>query len=236
MADRNRIVALIDMDCFYVQCEQRLEPDKWLKPCVVAQYNNWQGGGIIAVNYEARSFGIKRGMMGDKAKQLCPELHIFRVPDENGKAKLDKYRDASSEVFQAIADFIEEQEKTMGISNLVILERASVDEAFLDLTQMIDAKPLMLPELEDLTFFNTKLELNDQSLDDWFSRFEHGIDGRQDDIRLVMAALFVGQIRQKILERTEFKCSAGISHNKMLSKLACGLNKPNAQTILPMMA
>lgn len=43
MADRNRIVALIDMDCFYVQCEQRLEPDKWLKPCVVAQYNNWQG-------------------------------------------------------------------------------------------------------------------------------------------------------------------------------------------------
>ena len=50
-------------------------------------------------------------MMGDQAKKLCPELHIFRVPDENGKAKLDKYRDASAEVFQVISDFIEKQEK-----------------------------------------------------------------------------------------------------------------------------
>mgnify|MGYP002714355478 FL=1 len=43
MSNCNRIIALIDMDCFYVQCEQRLEPDKWLKPCAVAQYNNWKG-------------------------------------------------------------------------------------------------------------------------------------------------------------------------------------------------
>nr|XP_027193670.1 DNA polymerase eta-like [Dermatophagoides pteronyssinus] len=239
MGDRNRIVVLIDMDCFYVQCEQRLESDKWLKPCVVAQYNNWQGGGIIAVNYEARAYGIKRGMMGDQAKKLCPELHIFRVPDENGKAKLDKYRDASAEVFQVISDFIEEQEKSMDLNNLVILERASVDEAFLDLTKLIDAKPLMLPELEDLTNFNTKLEFNNQSLNDWFDQFEHhNIDNRQqqDNIRLIMASMFVGQLRQQIFEKTEFKCSAGISHNKMLSKLACGLNKPNAQTILPMIA
>ncbi|KAH9522880.1 hypothetical protein DERF_006432 [Dermatophagoides farinae] len=236
MSNCNRIIALIDMDCFYVQCEQRLEPDKWLKPCAVAQYNNWKGGGIIAVNYEARSFGIKRGMRGDQAKQLCPELHIFRVPDENGKAKLDKYRDASTEVFQAIADFIDEQEKTMETDDLVILERASVDEAFLDLTKMIDAKPLMLPDLDDLTSFNTKLEFDNHSMAEWFYRFENGTVNHQEDIRLVMAAIFVGQIRQKILERTQFKCSAGISHNKMLSKLACGLNKPNAQTILPMMA
>ncbi|KAH7638822.1 dna polymerase eta-like protein [Dermatophagoides farinae] len=231
MSNCNRIIALIDMDCFYVQCEQRLEPDKWLKPCAVAQYNNWK-----AVNYEARSFGIKRGMRGDQAKQLCPELHIFRVPDENGKAKLDKYRDASTEVFQAIADFIDEQEKTMETDDLVILERASVDEAFLDLTKMIDAKPLMLPDLDDLTSFNTKLEFDNHSMAEWFYRFENGTVNHQEDIRLVMAAIFVGQIRQKILERTQFKCSAGISHNKMLSKLACGLNKPNAQTILPMMA
>lgn len=30
-----------------------------------------------------------------------------------------------------------------------------------------------------------------------------------------------------------YKCSAGISHNKILAKLACGFHKPNQQTILP---
>ena len=34
-------------------------------------------------------------------------------------------------------------------------------------------------------------------------------------------------------DKTQFRCSAGISVNKMLAKLACGVNKPNAQTILP---
>ncbi len=38
-----RVIALIDMDCFYVQCEQRLSPDLWSHPCAVAQYNNWKG-------------------------------------------------------------------------------------------------------------------------------------------------------------------------------------------------
>lgn len=41
--NKHRIIVLLDMDCFYVQCEQRLQPDKWHKPCAVAQYNNWKG-------------------------------------------------------------------------------------------------------------------------------------------------------------------------------------------------
>lgn len=30
-----------------------------------------------------------------------------------------------------------------------------------------------------------------------------------------------------------YRCSAGIAHNKILAKLACGFNKPNKQTVLP---
>jgi DNA polymerase eta len=56
---------------------------------------------------------------------------------------------------------------------------------------------------------------------------------RSDDIRLALAALVVQRIRAHIADKTQFRCSAGISHNKMLAKLACGLNKPNAQTLLP---
>ena len=47
------VIALLDMDCFYVQVEARERPDLGGRPAAVVQYNSWKGGGIIAVNYEA---------------------------------------------------------------------------------------------------------------------------------------------------------------------------------------
>lgn len=40
-----RVVALVDMDCFYVQVEQRLKPETRGLPCAVVQYKKWRGGG-----------------------------------------------------------------------------------------------------------------------------------------------------------------------------------------------
>mmetsp|Transcript_46605 Transcript_46605/g.123710 ORF Transcript_46605/g.123710 Transcript_46605/m.123710 type:complete len:560 (+) Transcript_46605:653-2332(+) len=40
-------------------------------------------------------------------------------------------------------------------------------------------------------------------------------------------------MRSAVFKTTGFTCSAGISHNKMLSKLASAKNKPNRQTIVP---
>lgn len=42
---RERVVALVDMDCFFMQVEQRLEPRLRGRPCAVVQYTEWQGGG-----------------------------------------------------------------------------------------------------------------------------------------------------------------------------------------------
>ena len=39
------VIVLIDMDCFYVQVEQRGIPEFDGRPCAVAQYSNWKGGG-----------------------------------------------------------------------------------------------------------------------------------------------------------------------------------------------
>ncbi len=36
----DRIVLLIDMDCFYVQVEQKEKPDTIGKPCAVIQYTS----------------------------------------------------------------------------------------------------------------------------------------------------------------------------------------------------
>ena len=47
MANEKRVVVLIDMDCFYVQVEQRRNPQIKGKPCAVVQYNAWKGGGLF---------------------------------------------------------------------------------------------------------------------------------------------------------------------------------------------
>nr|XP_045012469.1 DNA polymerase eta isoform X5 [Jaculus jaculus] len=52
------------------------------------------------------------------------------------------------------------------------------------------------------------------------------------DLQLTVGALIVEEMRAAIERQTGFQCSAGISHNKVLAKLACGLNKPNRQTLV----
>ena len=45
---------------------------------------------LIAVNYQARQFNIKRGMRGEEAKKMCPNFHTFYVKQSRGKADLTK--------------------------------------------------------------------------------------------------------------------------------------------------
>lgn len=40
--------------------EQRKQPQLRGLPTAVVQYNEWKGGGLIAVSYEARKDGVKR--------------------------------------------------------------------------------------------------------------------------------------------------------------------------------
>jgi DNA polymerase eta len=77
------------------------------------------------VNYEARNCGVKRGMRGDQAKAICPEFHAFFVQEKRGKANLTKYRDASLKIFDVITSHCE------------FVEKASIDEAYLDLTEKV---------------------------------------------------------------------------------------------------
>ena len=80
---------------------------------------------LIAVNYEARAAGVKRGMRGDQAKAICPEFHAFFVNEKRGKADLTKYREASLRIFEIISNHCEH------------VEKASIDEAYIDLTETV---------------------------------------------------------------------------------------------------
>lgn len=43
----DRIILLVDMDCFYCQVEEKLNPEFKGQPLAVVQYNAWRGGGYI---------------------------------------------------------------------------------------------------------------------------------------------------------------------------------------------
>lgn len=124
----DRVVLLVDMDCFFCQVEEKQNPEHRKKPLAVVQYNPWRGGGIIAVNYAARAKGVTRHMRGDEARDLCPEIVLCQVPNIREKADTSKYRDAGKEVANVLQRFTQ------------LLERASVDEAYLDITDTVNLR------------------------------------------------------------------------------------------------
>jgi len=217
----DRIIALVDMDCFYCQVESRLNPDLKGKPSAVVQYNSWKGGGIIAVNYEARAFGVTRQMRGDAAKEKCPDIVLVQVPEVRGKADLTKYRDAGKEVIQVFLQF--------GAK----VERASIDEAYIDLTDLVNAKMTEAKIIEDKDIPNTFVVGHEESSASWLSGTYDNADLRTENVRLAVGAAIIEDMRAEVFKQTEFRCSAGIAHNKVMAKLIAGLHKPNKQTLLP---
>ncbi|KAH3851920.1 hypothetical protein DPMN_094407 [Dreissena polymorpha] len=72
-----------------------------------------------------------------------------------------------------------------------------------------------------------------KTLSDWLETTFNEATLEMHDRRLAVGAVIAEEMRQAVYEDTGFRCSAGIAHNKMLAKLACGFHKPNKQTILP---
>lgn len=96
-----------DLDAFYASVEQLLDPSLRGKPIAVG------GGVVLAASYEAKAFGVKGGMPGRKARELCPDL-IFT----GGHFK--DYQRLGEAAIRVIGDFTP------------LVERISIDEAFAD--------------------------------------------------------------------------------------------------------
>ena len=101
-----------DLDAFYASVEQLLDPTLRGKPVAVG------GGVVLAASYEAKAFGVAAAMPGWRARQLCPEILFVR-------GHFTEYQRLADEVMTVFGDFTP------------VVERISIDEAFLDVAGAI---------------------------------------------------------------------------------------------------
>ena len=102
------------MDAFFVSVEELFDPSLIGKAVVVGGEPD-QRGVVSAASYEARKFGVHSAMPLVTAKQLCP--HAIFLP-----GRRNEYTRYSRQVHQLLCDYTP------------VVEMASIDEAYLDLT------------------------------------------------------------------------------------------------------
>lgn len=102
------------MDAFFVSVEELYDPSLKGKPVVVGGRPN-ERGVVSAASYAARRFGVHSAMPLRTAYKLCPQAIFVDGHPE-------RYRECSQKVFEVLRSF----------SPLV--EMASIDEAYLDMT------------------------------------------------------------------------------------------------------
>ncbi|AZI38655.1 DNA polymerase IV [Epilithonimonas vandammei] len=109
-----RAIAHMDLDTFFVSCERLKNSDLVGKPLII-------GGGdrgvVASCSYETRYFGVRSAMPIKMALRLCPEAKVIR-------GDMEMYSNMSHTVTEVI------QEK------VPVLEKASIDEFYLDLSGM----------------------------------------------------------------------------------------------------
>jgi DNA polymerase-4 len=119
-----RTIFHVDMDAFFVSVEELYDPSLKGKAVVVGGQRD-ERGVVSAASYAARKFGVHSAMPLRTAAKLCPQA-IF----VNGHP--ERYREYSHKVHEVLGHF----------SPLV--EMASVDEAYLDMTgtERLHGRPL----------------------------------------------------------------------------------------------
>jgi DNA polymerase IV len=108
------VILHIDMDAFFISVEQRDDPSLQGKPAAVC--GSLSRSVITSANYEARPFGLRAGMPTQEARRRCPQLILI-------KGNHEKYTKAAARIFSILKAFTPS------------VEIASIDEAYLDITQ-----------------------------------------------------------------------------------------------------
>ena len=260
---------LLDLDCFYAQCETvRLSLDPSLPLCLL-QWNS-----ALAVNYPAREqFNLKRGASFESIREQsngkCVALHLpvvctadlqkiseddnedsvemayereFNLPQNEknelfrkernkmrnpgeGKASLDRYRLASARIFEVMLEALEVH---VGQGNFV-LEKASIDELYLDVTMHCHKFDVAAWKEEDESKTLEELASKETVI---CAKDKVQMEPDDEYRALRRGCIIARGLRRAVFDRVGFTLSAGVSTSKLVSKLCASYGKPDGQAVV----
>ena len=214
-----RVIGHLDVDCFYAQCEELLDPTLVGKPVGVKQKYL-----LVTCNYVARALGVKKMSSVVEALAICPELIVVNGED------LGKYRASSAAIYKAIKTRI----GAWKIHDLAVpVEKLVLDELYLDLGPVVD---LVEAGGEAGEWFE---EIRGEAMG---REGVHciGFDGRvidwdglwRTENRLAMGCVLLSDLRASVRCSTGFTTSGGVGDSKQASKIAGNTHKPDALSVM----
>ena len=111
----SRAIVHMDLDTFFVSCERLMNPKLVGLPLIIG--GNADRGVVASCSYEARKFGVRSAMPIKYALRLCPQASVI-------KGDMEYYSNKSHEVTALIKEVAP------------VVEKASIDEFYLDITGM----------------------------------------------------------------------------------------------------
>ena len=108
-----KVILHIDLNQFFVRCEELKDPTLINKPVAVG--HDGRSGIVSTCSYKAREFGVRSGIPMFQAKKLCPELIVKPVD-------FRFYGVLSREFFKFVKSYTP------------LVENASIDECYADFT------------------------------------------------------------------------------------------------------
>ena len=112
----SRIIVHIDLNAFFVRCEEIKNPSLEGKPVIIGRVG--RGGIVSTCSYAAREFGARSGMPTYQALLKCPDAIVL-------DGDYHFYSEKSKEFFGFIKKYT------------TIVEPASIDECFADFTDVL---------------------------------------------------------------------------------------------------
>lgn len=247
------VICHIDMNAFFAQCEQHRLGLSDADPVVCVQWSS-----IIAVSYAARDYGITRMDKLEQAKLKCLNLiaahtavfkkgdpvwkYVDYVPSPvDHKVSLDPYRREGKKILNIFR------------SECDLVEKASVDESFMDLGRLVfkrvlemfpnildgmESKEDKLPQLSDIAselefrgfvIAKSNEEGNGSGIAEPNSEY---VVEDWDDLLMLLGSQICYDMRQKVQKELGYKTSGGVGRVKTIAKLASGFKKPDQQTIV----
>ena len=112
-----RIIFHIDLNAFFASCEIARRPELKDVPVAITGEKSSKRGIVTTANYVARKYGVSSAMPLVQAKRKCPNLVVIA-------ANFNLYKQVSRQFLDLLHTYTDQ------------VEKASIDEAYLDVTAL----------------------------------------------------------------------------------------------------